>query len=131
MVVYFTVKKCDDKFRVHCEVESKTHSPGFTTGAFSTKKQAIKRAEKMLKKNWDDWRDKSVPCNPNDYILIDKSLCCVCNSRSGEHMCVTCLEQVCWKCNWAKSCLAVCKTCHDNEELCKRCGLSKDYDCIC
>ena len=131
MVVWFDVKKDGDKFRVHCKVESETHSPGFVTRAFSSKKDAIKNAEKLLKSNWDDWVQKSVPCNPNDYILTDRSLCCVCQKRSGEHMCVTCLEQVCWSCNWAKSCFAVCKTCHNNEPKCKGCGLSKDYDCVC
>lgn len=131
MAVIFTVKKCDEKFRVECYVESKTHSPGFVTRGFSTKKLAIKCAEKMLKDNCKEWKKISESCNPDDYILIDRSLCCVCGNRPGEHMCVTCLEQVCWRCNWAKSCLAVCKNCHNNEPKCNGCGLSKHYDCIC
>jgi len=72
MVVLFDVKKDGDKFRVHCEVESKTHSPGFVTRAFLSKKDAIIEAERILWVNWHDWVQKSVPCNPNDYILSRK-----------------------------------------------------------
>ena len=74
MVVWFDLKKDGDKFRVHCEVESTTHSPGFVTRAFTLKKDAIIEAEKILSENWHDWAQKSVPCNPNDYILSEYSV---------------------------------------------------------
>jgi hypothetical protein len=56
---------------------------------------------------------------------------CIKCKKAGEHTCVVCHEPVCWKCNWAKSCLAVCIICHDNEQKCVNCGLSIEYDCDC
>ena len=44
-----------------------------------------------------------------------EELCCVCHENKSEHMCVVCYEGVCWKDNWAKSCLGVCINCRREE----------------
>ena len=46
-------------------------------------------------------------------------------------MCVTCLEGVCWQCNWAQSCVAVCYECYKAELKCEKCKQSKEHDCEC